>query len=485
MVSRAQGTIEYLVILAIVVVISLVVVVTVTNFSGQSSVSQSTDKLVGQVGVEGISVVDAVADFDGSGLLSLKNNSSEVLTLKEISTKDGVQEYGVPWGLGITSLVDISGLCQCVSGEGSKVCELEIVYLSSFGLEKRVSQTITVECIENVQPNKPPVLPLNCFNLDDDPIRICSLTDLNRLRENLSGNYILMKDIDASETQTWGGGNGWVPIGTTLQNPFTGNLNGQNFTISNLFINNSGSSTGLFGFTNEPAIISNLKLKDLNVMGGGYTGALIGAMYAFNNNSKVENVHVSGNIKGGAVVGGIAGSSSGTIKKSSVNATITGADYVGGLVGAFMFDGLIEESFASIDLKKNVSEKKFGGLTGSASGIIRNSYATGIIDGTNTAGGLVGWLYNGEIINSYSNVELRNKDIFFNGGLVAMGSGSYVSIGTAENSFWDVDVSGYVFSYTGNSKITIEMKQQSTFVDWDFESVWVMPSNDYPKLAWE
>ena len=61
----AQGTIEYLVVIAVVVVLSLVVVALVINVSSSPSqqISSSSDKL-GNVAVGGISIVEAVSDLD-------------------------------------------------------------------------------------------------------------------------------------------------------------------------------------------------------------------------------------------------------------------------------------------------------------------------------------------------------------------------------------------------------------------------------------
>ena len=64
--NGAQGTIEYLVIIAIIVVISLVVVGLATSTIGSSStqIGSSSDKL-GNLTSGGISVVEAVTDLDG------------------------------------------------------------------------------------------------------------------------------------------------------------------------------------------------------------------------------------------------------------------------------------------------------------------------------------------------------------------------------------------------------------------------------------
>ena len=86
----AQGTIEYLVIIAVVIVISLVVVSLSTNTVGGdiSSLSVNASKISSSVGTSGISIVDSVADFSGNGLIKLSNQSGGSLTVTKITAVD-------------------------------------------------------------------------------------------------------------------------------------------------------------------------------------------------------------------------------------------------------------------------------------------------------------------------------------------------------------------------------------------------------------
>ena len=89
--SFAQGTIEYLVILAVIIVISLIVValfIGVTNSPSQQ-VIESSSEIKDKIGVGGISIVDSIVGEDGNGLLVLKNMDSDNLTLTKIIV-DGV-----------------------------------------------------------------------------------------------------------------------------------------------------------------------------------------------------------------------------------------------------------------------------------------------------------------------------------------------------------------------------------------------------------
>src|ERR1700733_13215135 len=128
-----------------------------------------------------------------------------------------------------------------------------------------------------------------------DPYMIYSVSDaVGGLQyiptESLSAYYELANNINAAETSSWNAGAGFTPIGTS-GSPFTGNFNGNNFTISNLFINLPATNyIGLFGVTNA-STIKNVGLLNVNVTGAGYVGGLVG----YNNNaSLVDNSYVTG-----------------------------------------------------------------------------------------------------------------------------------------------------------------------------------------------
>ncbi|MBN2126774.1 MAG: LamG domain-containing protein [Candidatus Diapherotrites archaeon] len=112
----AQGTTEYLVVLAVVVVIALVLAGVLGFFPGfASSISESESKAYWQ-SVFPLAVVDYFVDSNGSVLLQLQNNSFESLTVNEIYFN------GLPLGSG-SVLVNagskglVSGSAVCVENE--------------------------------------------------------------------------------------------------------------------------------------------------------------------------------------------------------------------------------------------------------------------------------------------------------------------------------------------------------------------------------
>jgi hypothetical protein len=155
--------------------------------------------------------------------------------------------------------------------------------------------------------------------------------------------FNLVADIDLNNEA-------WTPIGTE-DNPFKGTFDGNNHTISNLYINDSTKSyIGLFGVMNDSnAKIQNVKVKNVNLMGEECVGSIIGSSYV----GSLYNCHVSGKIilSGNYKVGGITGSGYAPIDTCTVDggnsseSSITGiyngdlnnreGDNIGGIIGYF------------------------------------------------------------------------------------------------------------------------------------------------------
>ncbi len=244
----------------------------------------------------------------------------------------------------------------------------------------------------------------------------------------LNGEYVLDGDINASATSTWDNGTGtpqgFIPIGT-IDKPFSGSLDGKGHVISGLYINRTeDNNTGLFGYVSgELATILNVGLDNATIIGGRYTGALVGY---------IDNC---------------------LIKKCYTTGSVSATDYVGGLVG---------RSHAS-----------------TISSAISNCYSTSVVTGDRGIGGLVGYNDNTPISACYSAGKVSGVESRV-GGLIGVSL-----IATASDCFWDINTSGQTTSAGGTGKSTADMWKQSTFTNakWDFNSIWGISENlDYPFL---
>ena len=141
-------------------------------------------------------------------------------------------------------------------------------------------------------------------------------------------------DMDNDDTN----GN-WIPIGLrisdSIEYPFKGNFDGNNYTISNLKINNDFLFNGLFGIASNASFI-NLNLDIININGKGYVGSLIGQA---TDSVEIENINISNlnMINEGSYTGGLVGfiyKGNANISSININADINGMGIdTGGLIG--------------------------------------------------------------------------------------------------------------------------------------------------------
>jgi hypothetical protein len=350
-------------------------------------------------------------------------------------------------------------------------------------------------------------------------IEIYTIEDLDNIRGDLTGTYLLMNDLDFNDCASYEDcgnkdsyttGLGWDPIGYWVSDeehyPFEGTFNGQSHEIKNLFINRAyDDEQGLFGY--NTGTIKNIGTVDVNITNTGddLVGGLVGS-----NEGTVENSYSTGSVTGGedGIVGGLVGDNNGgTIESSYSNVTVTGDvlnSIAGGLVGAMGSLDTVIKSYATGSVSGNGD---IGGLVGwNNGGTIENSYSTGSVTGEGEAlGGLVG--YNGydspgTITNSYSTGSVTGEgDVVIIGGLVGIDDG----VSTIENSFWDMEISGVSISDGGTGKTTEQMHSILTFnnteteglhTPWDIiemnsfnsdsPTIWYIDDlNDYPHLYWE
>ena len=292
------------------------------------------------------------------------------------------------------------------------------------------------------------------------------------------GGYELFRSLDfdradsyaSGAVQTgWTAGMGWEAIGSN-SNPFSAVLEGNGYTISNLYIDLTGGSDpnqGLFAVTGESAVIREIGLVGADVTGSDYVGGLvglnagtIGASYVTGSVSATDALHtyvgglVGSNRRNGTIVdsytttkvsgildsrrnvGGLAGSNDGTISASYATGAVSGYQYVGGLVGLNGSSGTIVDSYATGNVSG--SWDSIGGLVGAngSGGTISASHATGSVSSPRAyVGGLVGE-NNGDINTSYATGDASGGSHV--GGLVGQIGGN----GTIVTSYATGDASG-------------------------------------------
>jgi filamentous hemagglutinin family protein len=283
-------------------------------------------------------------------------------------------------------------------------------------------------------------------------------TDLQGINGGLAGNYVLGSNIDASATSGWNEGSGFAPIkheltipdtssfcitsgycwDQTQTTPFTGTFDGLGHSISALTINRPATEyVGLFGQTSTTAQIRNIGLVGGSVIGQARVGALVG-----DNSGAISNSYATGSVSGNNYVGGLVGFNDlGAIASSYATGSVTGTSQsVGGLVGES--SGTVNESYATGSVTG--TSQSVGGLAGVSSGTVSNSYASGPVQGSNWSGGLLG-LNTGTLSNSYATGRVSGTSLV--GGLVGNNRGAV----SASYATGDVNGTLYVGGLLGNN----------------------------------
>ncbi|MBQ7335158.1 MAG: hypothetical protein IJW92_01625 [Clostridia bacterium] len=236
---------------------------------------------------------------------------------------------------------------------------------------------------------------------------------------------ILNTDIDLNDID-------WLPIGTSLEKPFSGIFDGNGHTVYNVKLS-AGDDIGFFGYSVgniEKIYVNNITIH-CNMSEQVSVGGLIGW-----NDGNVSDCHVNVNIdlqNGGGNIGGLIGHNNGNCERSSANGTIkidvmqnygTYEDtFLGGLIGNHS-DGTIKQGCFNGKLMCNATredenlncEVVVGGFVGQATAsgdeyiVIENNYCEAEISAKTSnvdfiVGGFAGCLDNNNYLmvkNSYA-----------------------------------------------------------------------------------
>ena len=182
------------------------------------------------------------------------------------------------------------------------------------------------------------------YSMMEGPIEISTCQQLQDMNNCLDCDYVLVNDIDCSDTINWNDDAGFLPVGyyneVWEEFPFTGSLDGQGFIISDLFMNwveeDGVFIGGLFGYT-DGAVISNVGLKDVNLTLKSSEWGSLGGFGGQNLNTSLSNVFVTGYLES-SIVGGLSADYEGDIINSYTNVTLGVNDpyswgHFGGLLG--------------------------------------------------------------------------------------------------------------------------------------------------------
>lgn len=256
---------------------------------------------------------------------------------------------------------------------------------------------------------------------------IYTRAELDAIRNNPGGSYILMNDIDLS-------GENWTPIPE-----FWGTLDGNGHSIDNMTIRNEDSKNYYIAFIKNikqqstKAEIKNIKFKNINVYSkSAYVACLIASMEG-RAMLTITNVGIeSGNITGSGCVGSFI-----------VNAASYSQDY-----------SQISNCYSHANIT-NLSEFDAGGFIGEGSRDRKYSIVDSYFDGTIKSTSRTGPI---KAMSGNNNTDDLSKIKY-----------------TISNCYYNKEK----FTITTNTPSTTglttsQFAEQSNFVGWDFENTWIM-----------
>jgi hypothetical protein len=269
----------------------------------------------------------------------------------------------------------------------------------------------------------------------DDATEIEDINDLRNVSDDMSGDYVLVDDIDASDIN-------FEPIGSS-GNLFTGTFDGNGYVVSNLTVDRPDEEgVGLFGGTGETSVVQNVGVKDADVTGRRFVGGLVGTNYGV-----VAESYVTGEVEGEQEVGGLVGYNDEVVTRSYSEADVTGGMATGGLVG-------LSELSGRPGVEPNPEE-----VCSPCDVVLTESYAVG------------------EVTSDRNGQSIMGAMSFLGGG-----RHDYLF----KNLYWDAETTGVSDSWEESTGLnTSEMQGESArehMEGFDFNGTWEV-TDGYPRLA--
>lgn len=279
---------------------------------------------------------------------------------------------------------------------------------------------------------------------ENNPYMICSASQFNDIGSTEFTNqyFELKRDITFAPGES----------ANVKAAPFTGSIEGKNFTVHNLNINESAGNFGLFSqISSNDNYIRNINFRNINLVNtdpaASYTGLLTGKLWLAAGSQKIEfdNINVTNDsplLPGITSSAGSLGGLFGTIYANAVtnrsqirniffNATLsstctTSCQNIGGFAGYTQNFTGNEMDFNNIKIESDIlsSANKVGGIIGYASKLsLFDVSFRGKIEGNDQVGGIIGFGQDVQINKGFTDFQYIRKALANSkevGGIVGM-----------------------------------------------------------------
>ncbi len=254
-------------------------------------------------------------------------------------------------------------------------------------------------------------------------------------------HYRLTQDIDLA-------GKTWLPIGFGGEVEFSGYFDGNGHVIKNMTIRDetgavlgrNGSFIGLFEDMSAPAIIKNVGLENVDILGRFRLGGIAGFAENSSGVAQIYNSYVTGTISGTLASGGLVGYARGLeIANSYADVQITASAEqtpygLGGIVGQTIGNTTIRNVYANIRSGSSALTGGIAGYLSNSTDLIEYAYATGAAGETPSYKNLTYTLNNptsGTVRNSYYDTAVFAGDTTYGNFTNVVGLTSAQITGTA------------------------------------------------------
>ena len=284
-------------------------------------------------------------------------------------------------------------------------------------------------------------------------IRIESREDFRRFAESCSLDSWSIGKTVSLETDLNFGGEDIAPVPS-----FSGTFLGNGHQISGMTLSTDGSNQALFRYVTADAVIRNLKVSGSVSPSNGcnYVGGIAGTSWG-----SLENCSFHGSISGKNYVGGIVGDNHGTVSNCSFSGNVDGKRFSGGIAG--YSEGLIRDCRNTGDVNITVSE---GRVELADLATASNSLALSLLSAedenvVSDSGGVVGFS-KGVVLNCTNSGTVGYPHYGYNVGGIAGRQSGYLSGCTNTGSvFGKKDVAGI----TGQMEPHLNLVESSNLAD--------------------
>lgn len=333
-------------------------------------------------------------------------------------------------------------------------------YSGTLILDNMSSDDVTVDALKNM------AVVYNGYVLDSttNTYQVYTANGLyawaTKTAEDVTTNLTLMADItlpnkdltsgaDITVTDGKPSGSNWTPVG--MSSYYKGSIDGNGKTITGLCIYSASKNIGFVSQLGENGNIKDLHLDDVAVYSDNQiVGGVVGKVW--NTAGDISGCTVSGSVMSNrTLVGGIVGSNSsqvGIITNCANHATVTGRNFVGGIVGEMK-----EKSITNCTNTGTVTAtfSQAGGIAGSvqtdyddSTPLISGCFNSGKVTSTNETykenGGIVGEIST----SSWTIIACVNTGEVENGaGIVGNNGGAVIACYTTQNSVVVTNQAGY------------------------------------------